>query len=319
MSQNTFSSDSETLNELNEECSLHTCRTELPNIVGDLGLNLFEHRLYCHFKSIAWDTRSCNQSNATIASICGMCEKMVRETKKRLEKPRAELGGKSLIRINKTKKQNGFKTTDSVTIVNIWPENFAHINEIKKKLTIGTTFRHGSVHSTDNQDVVYQDKKEQQHKKAKTEKFSGVKASEKKVSSKPVVVFLDLEKVEISLEAKEWICKKYSEEEVSQALKFHRLQPRIDTTLEKKLKWILKAKPKLSESKEEIANKHKLEAEELEHAIETSKRFIDNSGHFCVDRDFVIYGLYQDQQHINLLDPLWSEKIRSLKRYFNLS
>jgi hypothetical protein len=109
---------------IQEERSSHSYRTEIPNILFDLDLDIYEFRVYLQLKKIAGDQSSCFQSIPTLAKACGMSEKKVREAKARLSQPFEKLNGLSLIRIQKRFKTDKEKDTDIITINNIWDFNF---------------------------------------------------------------------------------------------------------------------------------------------------------------------------------------------------
>lgn len=95
---------------------LHKYRTEIPNMIDDSGLNVYEFRLYVHLKRVAGTEGKCWQGTRTLAEKCGMSLASVSAAK-------ASLAEKGLIVIAKG---NAAKSeSDTITIVDIWPENFA--------------------------------------------------------------------------------------------------------------------------------------------------------------------------------------------------
>lgn len=106
----------------------HSWRTELPNIIWDLGLDPYEITVYCYMKRVAGDGGQCYQSRKKMAAKCGMSERKFREVKVSLAKKRIELNNQSLIHIQKRKSVDGDPDTDLITIINIWPINFQKYN-----------------------------------------------------------------------------------------------------------------------------------------------------------------------------------------------
>jgi hypothetical protein len=100
-----------------DESDLKKYRTEIPNMVFDIGLTPYEVALYGHFK------RVCG------AEPGGLCWKSVSKLSKetgmsagRVSEARAELARRGLIRMSQPK---GPGTGVTVTIVDIWPQNMA--------------------------------------------------------------------------------------------------------------------------------------------------------------------------------------------------
>jgi len=94
-------------------------RTEIPNIVFDIGLTCHELALYGLFKRIAGAGKNgyCSLSTRNLAKRIGLSAGKVSETKRSLAASRTELENSPLIAINKAKHY------DVVTILNIWHLN----------------------------------------------------------------------------------------------------------------------------------------------------------------------------------------------------
>lgn len=120
-------------NHIIDNSSLHTYRTEIPNIIFTLGLTPYELTLYCFFKKVAGDGGYCTFSNKEIAARTGMGESSLKKYRKTLEKPRTELGGKCLITVEERKKENGTYDTSYITINDVWIENMEFCSQNKKK------------------------------------------------------------------------------------------------------------------------------------------------------------------------------------------
>lgn len=99
---------------------LRKYRTEIPNIVDDMGLTPHAYRLYGHLKRVAGSEGSCWQTTRTLAQACNMSAGMV-------SKAKAELAAAGLITISK--KRIKTNEVDDIHIVDIWAENFARYSQ----------------------------------------------------------------------------------------------------------------------------------------------------------------------------------------------
>lgn len=102
-------------NRVADKSTMHRYRIELPILIDDLDLSVYEFRLYVRFKRRSGDGGSCYEGARSLAKACGMSAGQVAKAKKGLEE-------KGLIRIG-TKQTRGGQT-DDVTLVDIWPRNF---------------------------------------------------------------------------------------------------------------------------------------------------------------------------------------------------
>lgn len=109
-----------------EEGSLHKYRTEIPNIIYELGLSVYDRDLYCYLKRVAGDKGSCWQSKATIAAKLKMSPRKLQSCKKNLSIKRKELGGLSLISCHPRRDKHGSQDTDYIVVKDIWPVNFSY-------------------------------------------------------------------------------------------------------------------------------------------------------------------------------------------------
>lgn len=100
-----------------DRSSLRHYRIELPNLIDDMGLSVYAFRLYVHLKRVAEDEGSCWQSARTLADACNMSAGQVSKAKDELEQ-------KQLIARHPKILRGGIG--DDITIVDIWPKNFAH-------------------------------------------------------------------------------------------------------------------------------------------------------------------------------------------------
>ena len=102
-----------------DESDLRKYRTELPNLIDDLSLSPYAQRLYSHIKRRAGasDGGECKAGLRGMARHCDM-------SLGKASAARKELLDRGLIRVErKSAKEGGFY--DSITIVDIWPANFA--------------------------------------------------------------------------------------------------------------------------------------------------------------------------------------------------
>lgn len=128
--------------------SLHKYRTEIPNIVHDLDLDVFAFRLYTLIKKIAGDGGKCFCSNAYLMEKCKMGKDKLIECKKILSSPFALLNNKPLIKIQKRRSEEKGDQPDLITIEDIWLINILHIEEIKKQNIVSAEST-GGVGNTD--------------------------------------------------------------------------------------------------------------------------------------------------------------------------
>ncbi|MBU0493896.1 MAG: helix-turn-helix domain-containing protein [Chloroflexi bacterium] len=88
--------------------------TMVPNMVDDMGLDPYAHRLYIHLRRVAGEDGACWQNTETLAAICCMSAGKISASK-------AVLVDRGLIRITKARNQNG--VYDRITVVDIWRAN----------------------------------------------------------------------------------------------------------------------------------------------------------------------------------------------------
>ena len=115
----TLSQDQETF-EIYEEKPDHYYRTEIPNIIFDLGLDPISFKLYLSLKKLVGNEGYCTDSNASIGFLVGESDFIIRKHKKILAKPFLLLGNMPLIKITKRKIGNRPNETDLVTLTPIW-------------------------------------------------------------------------------------------------------------------------------------------------------------------------------------------------------
>lgn len=129
ISSNAFHNSKELNNSFTQKASnaSHVYRTEIPNtVLLSLNLDPYEGWVYTHIKQMAGDRGVCHMSNKNLADRIGISEKKIRLVKKTLASPRPELGGRSLISIETRISPEGTRSTDMVTVNDIWDINYSH-------------------------------------------------------------------------------------------------------------------------------------------------------------------------------------------------
>jgi DNA-binding MarR family transcriptional regulator len=89
---------------------LHTYRTEIPNLIDEMGLSPFEIALYVHVKRRAGDSGVCNENSRELAEATRMSAGQVSAAKR-------ELVMRGLIEVRKVKGR------DVISISDIWQKN----------------------------------------------------------------------------------------------------------------------------------------------------------------------------------------------------
>lgn len=103
----------------------HHYRIEIPNLIDELELDVYEFRLYSKLKRVAGDSGTCFQSIKTLADGTKISERKVQQCLDSLSKGKNKLGIK-LIKINYRKKSDGSNDTSLITIIDIWRVNGDH-------------------------------------------------------------------------------------------------------------------------------------------------------------------------------------------------
>jgi DnaD/phage-associated family protein len=99
---------------ISDPSDLKKYRTELPNLYDDADLDVYEHRLLCHYKRVG----ECTEGLETTARKCRMSEGKVSEARQTL----ADKGWITLQRVSMDKGRYRF----IVRVVDRWIENFAN-------------------------------------------------------------------------------------------------------------------------------------------------------------------------------------------------
>lgn len=143
--------------EITSNSSIHDYRTEIPNIVFELGLSGNEFRIYSEYKRIGGDNSSCWMCLKKLEERTGLSKKTIIEITKKLSKNRTELNNKSLITIKKRIKEDGGKDSSQIIVNDIWSVNMTFFLEKKRggvKITPGVVekLHQGGVKITHKQD-----------------------------------------------------------------------------------------------------------------------------------------------------------------------
>lgn len=139
----------------------HHYRTEIPNIVFEMGLDPFQLSVYCNLKRIAGDSGSCWYSKKALSKICGMGETKLKECINFLSNLPTPL-----IKIIPRKKPDGSPDSNIILITDVWRENGSHFrNNNSKKSDIGGAQDEGGVGRKTGEGGSPNDHKEEPSKK----------------------------------------------------------------------------------------------------------------------------------------------------------
>ena len=253
--------------------SLHYYRTELPNILPQLDMDVYEIATYYIIKMAAGDKGACFKSNSTLCATLKIGKEKFIEVKKSLER-------KGLIRITKRKNANGSLMPDLIQIIDLWPLNMQELQKIReenqKKQSGGGVVGENQYPNKnpaapqDEKGVVGNADQGSRQRRQKQEPFkknhfleqqqqidksacdppptvsiSAVvsKTQEKKKEqphkpyrSKEVKIYECIQNLDIPQADKHWICDKYDEQCVKNAIEWA-LSEDIETTLQQTIKY----------------------------------------------------------------------------------
>lgn len=113
--------------EVKDAGDLRKYRTEVPNLIFELGLSPYALALYMHFKRTAGDDGKCWKSTRRLAEETKISAGKVSQARKELEE-------RDLITVEYPENNNEAIT---VTIVDIWPENFDHFRKARMTRSSG--------------------------------------------------------------------------------------------------------------------------------------------------------------------------------------
>ncbi len=210
--------------------SNHKYRTELPNIIFELGLTSIQFFVYCAIKKSAGDHGGCTKSTKTLAKICNCSVRTIHKTIQELSEINNFIK-KPLILCTHRISEWGDKDTNLITIVDVWEENYlikggsaksAPPSEISAlpsaKSTVGVAqnLRQGSAKSAHKQEPIKKNpyEEEQQQRLRQT-------------IVQPVVVFFDiLKKDERLTDENRLALMRFTEDRVKLAIEFsHKVTP----------------------------------------------------------------------------------------------
>lgn len=212
-----------------DKSSLHKYRTEIPNIIFDLGLDPYALSLYLHYKKVAGDHGKCFQKKSTISAETGISSTTIKDRNKVLTQPRQELNGKSLITITQRVDEKGEPLPTLVEINDIWPENFQILFSRFSGDGGGSPKNGGGSPNVGKQEEPFKQNNKQQ--------------------TEAVAVFACLLPLDISQEEKEWITRNHTEEHVKHAVQYVTSPGfEIKTSLVQCLKWACKEQPKIKKT-----------------------------------------------------------------------
>lgn len=199
------------MNQIQEEFSSHQYRTEIPNIVFEMGLNPYELAIYCHMKRTAGDGGTCFKSCQRLSNEVGCHRSKFIEVKKSLQE-------KGLIRITHRKKEDGGCTSDVITIIDLWPRNVQFMQEKKNKLHPPVAIGDTPLSPVETPPVAKNDsKKEHLLRKENVRKRSDVPSFIQEID-------------EITEEDKK-ILSRYPEENVKAAIEYNKVVPPIESKI----------------------------------------------------------------------------------------
>lgn len=159
----------------------HSYFYQTPNLIDDLGLDPYTHRVYCALKRITGDHHACTMSIKNLADRCQMSVRKVQESKKILSSIFPSLG-KPLIKIHHRFSESGDPDTDLIIIVDVWPENMAHYsrqNELKNSLGVVHNMHQGGAPGAPKEEPF----KEEPSKETKNDKSKEKESSSFRFSS----------------------------------------------------------------------------------------------------------------------------------------
>lgn len=90
--------------------------TMIPNVIDDMGLTVYEFRLYFHIRRVAGEGGECWQSTETLAKSCNMSTGSVSKAKTSLEE-------RQLIKVDRIDPKDGTYPYHLITIADIWQMN----------------------------------------------------------------------------------------------------------------------------------------------------------------------------------------------------
>lgn len=241
--------------------SLHHYRTEIPNIVFHLRLDVWVFKAYCVFKMTAGDRGACFKSNKTLSDEIG-CSIPT------LIKLKTQLVEEGLITLIKRKHENGGDMPDLIQIVDLWPQNMEYMAKLYPAQK--SSLKPWKQEEGGKPDLVGGVKEVNGGGKPGLHKQDHKEEKQKEQQQAAVVVSLFLEKIDIPQEEKIWLSKNYADDVIRNAVEFatHPLTV-INTSLLQTIKWACKKNPKIPV--DEAAESLKRKDEEREYFLENQR------------------------------------------------
>lgn len=116
---------------IKDDSSNHHYRTEIPNILFELGLKPNEFSVYCAIKRAAGDKGACTKSVETFCKECKISRPTLSLIIKNISKEN-KLLKKPLIFCQRRLTEKGDADTHLLTIIDIWPENYEYFKKINR-------------------------------------------------------------------------------------------------------------------------------------------------------------------------------------------
>ena len=241
------------------EGGLHHFRTEIPNIVFEMKLDIYELSTYCHLKKTAGDKRGCWKSSKTLCEEIGISLPKLIEVKR-------SLMNRGLIRIEKRKAENGGNLTDVVTIIDVWALNmkvmldkYPKRGESPNDQGGGKQDLGGGVNAVKGGTKCHLPKEEQKEEDINRRTATApAAASSKSLEKEKPQIYPCLQQVDIPPQDRFEITQKYSLEQVTYAIKWAlHPQTKINKSLAAAIKWACVVKPDMPTKAEDRTEENK--------------------------------------------------------------
>ncbi len=256
------------MNYIQEEYSDHTYRTEIPNIVFEMGLNPYELSAYCHMKRIAGDKGLCYKTCQKLSEDIGCHRSKFIEVKKSLQE-------KGLIRITHRKKEDGACTTDVITMIDLWPKNVEYMTN-KRKQNVPPVANGDIPPSPMATPPVANGYPKKEHSLRRTT-----------TTKKDVVVPLFIQEIQHVSESDKIELAKFPEDRVRLAIEFNKVEPVLTTKIQQMI-WHcqreIPPKPKTKSVKNDLHEK----------CVEMKKNYNSNHCEIIVKKECIVF-IHQGQ------------------------
>lgn len=191
-------------------------RTEIPNIVFELlesgEISPTDFILYSTYRRIAGEHGACWVGTRGLEKKTGLSHPTIKKSKKNLSRKFELLGGKSLIEITPCDRKK--EQADTVTIIDIWPENYRFF---KKRLTC-ENLGHTGVKKYGTRVCKNMAQKKEPLKKEPYKNPPLSSPQENKKEEEEIKTYKILEDTILSLNQKRRLSTEYTEEQVNHAI-----------------------------------------------------------------------------------------------------